>query len=140
MPSSHCCRLVAKPCLTLCNPMEHKRLLCPWDSLGRNTGVGYHIFLQGNFPPPPQGIKPVSSESPGGFFTTEPPGKCHTFQHLGTILTIILHKSRMLSLVLLRREWGRRFGLWGRRDLISWLSDSEQICYLCFQSFHLLSK
>ena len=50
MPSSHCCRLVAKSCLTLCNPMEYERLLCPWDSLGRNTGVGYHIFPQGNFP------------------------------------------------------------------------------------------
>ena len=23
------------------------RLLCPWDSPGKNTGVGYHFFLQG---------------------------------------------------------------------------------------------
>ena len=25
------------------------RLLCPWDSLGRNTGVGCHFRLQGIF-------------------------------------------------------------------------------------------
>ena len=26
------------------------RLLCPWDSPGKNTGVGYHALLQGIFP------------------------------------------------------------------------------------------
>ena len=26
------------------------RLLCPWDSLGKNPGVGYHFLLQGIFP------------------------------------------------------------------------------------------
>ena len=26
------------------------RLLCPWDSLGKNTGVGCHALLQGIFP------------------------------------------------------------------------------------------
>ena len=26
------------------------RLLCPWDSLGKNTGVGCHSLLQGIFP------------------------------------------------------------------------------------------
>ena len=26
------------------------RLLCPWDSLGKNTGVGCHFLLQGIFP------------------------------------------------------------------------------------------
>ena len=25
-------------------------LLCPWDYLGKNTGVGCHILLQGIFP------------------------------------------------------------------------------------------
>ena len=29
----------------LCNP----RFLCPWDSLGKNTGVGCHFLLQGIF-------------------------------------------------------------------------------------------
>ena len=26
------------------------RLFCPWDSLGKNTGVDCHLFLQGIFP------------------------------------------------------------------------------------------
>ena len=30
-----------------CSPT---RLLCPWDSPGKNTGVGCHFFLQGIFP------------------------------------------------------------------------------------------
>src|SRR5574340_845528 len=25
---------------------QHTRLLCPWDSPGKNTGVGYHFLLQ----------------------------------------------------------------------------------------------
>ena len=39
-------------CVWLCNAMDCKptRLLCPWDSPGRNTGVGCHTLLQGIFP------------------------------------------------------------------------------------------
>ena len=29
--------------------MQPTRLLCPWDSPGKNTGVGYHFLLQGIF-------------------------------------------------------------------------------------------
>ena len=29
--------------------LEHSRLLCPWDSPGRSTGVGCHALLQGIF-------------------------------------------------------------------------------------------
>ena len=36
-------------CPSLCDPMEPIRLLCPWDSPGKNTGVGCH-FLQGISP------------------------------------------------------------------------------------------
>ena len=36
--------LVAHLCLTLCDPM-----ICPWNSLGKNTGVGCHCLLQGIF-------------------------------------------------------------------------------------------
>ena len=38
--------LVPQSCLTLCDPM----LLCPWNSPGKNTGVGSHSLLQGIFP------------------------------------------------------------------------------------------
>ena len=34
-------------CQTLCDPA---RLLCPWDSLGENTGKDCHSLLQGVFP------------------------------------------------------------------------------------------
>ena len=30
--------------------LEPSRLLCPWDSPGKNTGVGCHSLLQGIFP------------------------------------------------------------------------------------------
>ena len=33
-------------CLTLCKSMDC-RLLCPWDSPGKSTGVGCHFLLQG---------------------------------------------------------------------------------------------
>ena len=36
--------------------LQPTRLLCPWDSLGANTGVGCHAFLQGIFPT--QGLNP----------------------------------------------------------------------------------
>ena len=45
------CFLVAKSYLTLLWPHRLKsiRLLCPWDSPGKNTGVGFHFLLQGIF-------------------------------------------------------------------------------------------
>ena len=45
-----CCCLVAKSYPTLLQPHGPARLLCPWDSPGKNTGVGYHFLLQGIFP------------------------------------------------------------------------------------------
>ena len=41
------------------------RLLCPWDSSGKNTGVGCHALVQGIFP-----RSLAFYCSPGGFFTT----------------------------------------------------------------------
>ena len=37
-------------CLTLWDPMDPARLLCPWDSPGKSTGVGCHFLLEGIFP------------------------------------------------------------------------------------------
>ena len=45
--------LVAQSWLTLCEPA---RLLCPWHSPGKNTGVGGHSLLQGILPT--QGANP----------------------------------------------------------------------------------
>ena len=43
---------VTQSCPTLCNPMNCSLpgFLCPWDSPGRNTGVGCHFLLQEIFP------------------------------------------------------------------------------------------
>ena len=38
--------------------LQPTRLLCPWDSPGRNTGVACHSLLQGDLPDP--GIEPRS--------------------------------------------------------------------------------
>ena len=53
-PRVHVCS-VAKLCLTLFDPESHKawtpaRLLCPWDSPGKNTSMDCHFLLQGIFP------------------------------------------------------------------------------------------
>ena len=36
-------------CPALCYPMVTARLLCPWDSPSKNTGMGCHALLQGIF-------------------------------------------------------------------------------------------
>ena len=41
--------LVVSESLRPCG-LEPTRLLCPWDSLGKNTGVGCHVLLQGMSP------------------------------------------------------------------------------------------
>ena len=52
------CAKSLQSCPTLCNPIDctPTRLLCSWDSPGKNTGVGCHFFLQGIFLP--QGLNP----------------------------------------------------------------------------------
>ena len=46
------CAQSAYSCPTLCDPMDCSapRLLCPWDSPGKNTGAGCQFLLQGIFP------------------------------------------------------------------------------------------
>ena len=46
------------------------KFLCPWDSPGKNTGVGFHLLIQGSSQPVTQ---PASLKSPAlasVFFTT----------------------------------------------------------------------
>ena len=43
--SLSCARLFATPWTVACT-----KLLCPWDFLGKSTGVGCHFLLQGIFP------------------------------------------------------------------------------------------
>ena len=53
--------------------LQHSRPLCPWDSPGKNTGVGCHALLQGIFKPRNQNHVSCVSCITGGLFTTEPP-------------------------------------------------------------------
>ena len=53
--------------------LQPTRLLCPWDSPGKNTGVGCHALRQGIFKPKNQNHVSCVSCITRGFFTTEPP-------------------------------------------------------------------
>ena len=53
--------------------VEPTRLLCPWNSPGKNTGVGGHFLLQGIFPNP--GIEPEPLALQADSLSCEPPGK-----------------------------------------------------------------
>ena len=48
--SLHSSATSLQSCLILCDPMNYSPPgLCPWDSPGKNTGVGCHSLLQGIF-------------------------------------------------------------------------------------------
>ena len=53
--------------------LQPARLLSPWDSPGKNTGVGCHSLLQADLPNP--GIELMSPTVQEDFLPTEPPGK-----------------------------------------------------------------
>ena len=71
--------LITQACLTLRpHGPEPTRLLCPWDSPGKNTGVGCHAFLQGIFPTrgsDPRLVHPLHWQT--GSLPPAPPGKPH---------------------------------------------------------------
>ena len=81
------CCLVTKLYPTPLQPhvLQPARLLCPWDSPGKNTGVGCHFPSPGDLPDP--GIEPMSPVLTDGLFTTEPPGKLY---HLLITMCIFL--------------------------------------------------
>ena len=53
--------------------LQPSRLLCPWDSPGKNTGVGCYAFLQEGLPNP--GIEPRSPILQVDSLPSEPTGK-----------------------------------------------------------------
>ena len=52
--------------------LQSARFLCPWDSPGKNTGMGTHFLLQGIFPTQGSNIALQADSLPSG-----PPGKPH---------------------------------------------------------------
>ena len=66
--------IVTQSCPTLCDPMV--LLCCPWDSPGKNTGVGCHCLLQGIFPTQGSNLYLLSHLYwQVAFLRLEPPGK-----------------------------------------------------------------
>ena len=67
-------------------------LLCPWDSPGKNTGVGFHALLQGIFLT--QGLNQclMSPALAGGFFTT-------SATIYNVLFHILFHYHKMLNIV-----------------------------------------
>ena len=66
----HCfCLVIKLPASWWPHGLWPARLLCPWDSPGKNTGVGLPFTPPWDLPDP--GIEPVSTALASGFFTTK---------------------------------------------------------------------
>ena len=102
--------------------LQPTRLLCPWDSPGKNTRVGCHALLQGNLPD--SGIEHRSLKSlalAGGFFTTSATWEAHICMYLrgktshASCRTILIVKKNCIyvcvSLPLYMKQWGASW--WG---------------------------
>ena len=88
---SFCCGacVCAQPlqlCPTLCDAMDC-RLLCPWDSPGKNTGVGCHAVLQRSFSTQGSNSSPLHWQA--GTLLLAPPGKpyCCSSLHSNSQIT-----------------------------------------------------
>ena len=110
------CAKSLQSCSTLCDPMDDSLpgLLCPWDSPGKNTGVGRCALLQGIFltqgsnlrllhplhwqvgslPPSQQGRSPISLLA-----------VLHFSKHLHVIFWLKKFKTCFKSNVKLRHEY-----------------------------------
>ena len=73
--------------------LQPGRLLRPWNSPSKNTGLGCHALLRGDLPNP--GIKPASLTSPalaGEFFTTGATWEAHTHTHIYLhVVSVCMH-------------------------------------------------
>ena len=87
---------MAQSCPTLCDPMGCR----PWNSPGRNTGVGSLSLLQGNLPNP--GIEPRSPTLQVDSLPAEPQGKPKIMRSLSPLQWIFLTQESNLGLLLPR--------------------------------------
>ena len=139
--------LVVSDSLQPCGP-QPARLFCPWDSPGKNTGVGCRALLQGIFLT--QGSNPhlfhllhwQAVRSLGGFFTSSPtfgktlitlgpklislrcrPDQRRVIQADGVILFILTQKARFFPF----------FPSWSLLILFSCIWSSQNLLY-CYSS------
>ena len=100
-------------------------LLCPWDSLGKNTGVDCHSLFQAIFPT--QGLNPCLLHWQVGSLPLAPPGKPKKKQWKK-----IRHKAKALRKVKKQREtWIVRLNHMNCQSLLS-------CTWICFWTFHWL--
>ena len=102
--------LVVQLCLTLCNSMDcmqPARFLCPWNSPGKNTGVGCHSLLQ-------------------GIFSTQ--GSNPDLTHCKQILYLLSHQGSSLNMVLVLKLLKRQLEMQRdyNHDTISKCSTARQ--------------
>ena len=57
--------------------LQPARLLCPWDSPGKNTGVGHHALLQGIFPTQGSNSRLTTPALAGRLFTPSATWEAH---------------------------------------------------------------
>ena len=69
------CVLASQLCLAVCDPGNcgSPGSLCTWNFPGENTGVGCHVFLQGDLPNPGMELGSPTLQVDSSLF--EPPGK-----------------------------------------------------------------
>ena len=77
------CTESLQSCPTPCDPVDcSPPLLWPWNSAGKQTGVGCYALPPGD--PPSPGIEPAALKSPAmavGFFTTSATWEAHIYSH-----------------------------------------------------------
>ena len=73
------------------------RLLCPWDSPGKNTGVGCHALFQGIFPTQGSNLSLMSPALLGRFFTTSATWDAHLYLCSKAIFLYNGYKFHMAS-------------------------------------------
>ena len=73
--------------------LQPARLLCPWDSPGKNTGVGRRALLRGIFPTQGSNFN-LSPALAGRFFTTSSPAAVAATYIWGKTPLVILISSR----------------------------------------------
>ena len=75
--------------------LQHTRLLCPWNSPGKNTGMGCHVLLQGIFPT--QGLNPGLPHCRRTLYHLSHQGSpCHVFLVVGYFTSILINEYFLL--------------------------------------------
>ena len=66
--------------------LQPARLLCPWDSPGKNTGVGCHTLFQGIFLTAEIKLRSLKSPALAGWFFTK--ATWEAYKYVGTCIYI----------------------------------------------------